>query len=141
MYLTAQKVVSQDEKEGINAFFHLHRTVKLPKPLSKLDVISVAESNTGELVEDKCDINPGGNRVKSYLDIVASDTIDEKSINEALDAFRKKISQDKMGPIVDIVGVIGLRFGAEIKLYQTLTREYLALRKKAMSLFRTVRSH
>jgi hypothetical protein len=135
MYLTAQCVLSQDGQTGINAFFHLHRPGKQPKPSSNSEVVFVAESNTGKLIKDHCDIKPGGNRVKSYLDIVATDTIDEKAINAALDKFQLEIVQDKMGPIISIVDGIGFRFNAETGLFKSLDDEFSALRKRAVFLF------
>jgi hypothetical protein len=140
MYLTAQKVVSQDGQIGINAFYHLHRAGKQPKLSNLSEIVSVAENDTGKLIADKCDIKPGGNRVKSFLDIVASDKIDEKSINTALEKFRDKIAEENIGPIVQIIGGVGLRFSAEIKLFKSFENEYVALKERAMSLFRHARS-
>jgi hypothetical protein len=141
MYLTAQRVVSKSGLKGINAFFHLHRNAKQPAPANHLDVVSVAERDTGKLIEDKCDVKPGGNRVKSYLDIVTSNEVDEKSLNAALDKFEKKIVPEKMGPIIDVFHGIGLRFNVELELYRTLSNEYAALRERAMTLLAHARGH
>lgn len=135
MYLTAQRVVSRDGRTGINVFFHLHKYSNPPKLINDSDVISVAESNTGELVKERCNITPGGNRVKSYLDIVASDEIDEQELITALNSFRSDIVEEKMGPILRIIGKVGLRFNAEFGLYDTIVDEYKELKEKALSLF------
>lgn len=134
MYLTAQKVVSDKEQAGINVFYHLHRLEKQPIVSSKLDVISVAESNAGELIKERCDINPGGNRVKSYLDIVAPNEIEVKQLGTALDEFRNDIISDNIGPIISIVRGIGFRFNADFGLYDTVIDEYDELKTRALSL-------
>ncbi len=136
MYITAQRVISEEGQQGINSFFHLHRPNKQPKPATPSDVVSVAESNTGKLIKDQVEIKPGGNRVRSYLDIVAPDTMDAKSIIAALDKFREDINQSRMGPIISIANRIGLRFSAEIEMYKILGDEYDALKNRVVALFR-----
>lgn len=136
MYITAQKVESQNGIIGINSFYHSHKGIPLPKTLSTRDVISVAESNTGTLIKDKCDVKPGGNKVKSYLDIVALDSIDEKKLIHVLNQFQDKIKSEDLGPIIDIIEGIGMRFTAELELHDNLIDEFTLLKKRALSLFR-----
>ncbi|MFH0919011.1 MAG: hypothetical protein V1913_01500 [Fibrobacterota bacterium] len=136
MYLTAQRVVSSDGQQGINAFFHLHRPHKQPKPTTPSEVVAVAENNTGKLIKDTLEVNPGGNRVKSYLDIVAPDTTDAKAIITALDKFRGEIDPARMGPIFSFNGGIGLRFNTEIEMHKVLNDEYDTLKDRVVVLFR-----
>lgn len=70
MYLAAQRVRSPAGQEGINAFFYVHGPHAWsgdPPP----EVLP--ENNPGELVAQRLQVPPPGNRVRSYLDIVAPD--------------------------------------------------------------------
>lgn len=70
MYLTAQRVVSPAGQEGINAFFYLHG------PRTWIDAPPAdvwPEHNPGELVAQHLSVSPPGNRVRSYLDLIAPD--------------------------------------------------------------------
>ena len=137
MYITAQRVISEEGQQGINTFYYLHRPNKQPKPATFSDVLSVDEGNTGKLIKDQVEVKPGGNRVKSYLDIVAPDTMDAKSIIAALEKFKKEINQSRMGPIISLANRIGLRFSAEIEMYKILGDEYDTLKDRAVALFRS----
>jgi hypothetical protein len=139
MYLTAQKVESPNGIIGINSFYHSHKGIPLPKTLSTREIISVAESNTGTLIKDKCDVKPGGNKVKSYLDVVALDSIDEKSLVSALTKFQNELKGKEIGPIIEIIDKIGFCFTAELPLYDNLDDEFTLLKKRALSLFRLVK--
>lgn len=68
MYLTAQRVLSPTGQEGINAFFYTHGPCTWagePPP----EVLP--ENDPGELVAQRLEVPPSGNRVRSYLDLVA----------------------------------------------------------------------
>lgn len=70
MYLVAQRVSSSAGQEGINAFFYTHGPcvwVGDPPPAV------LPENNPGELVTQRLTVPPPGNRVRSYLDLVAPD--------------------------------------------------------------------
>jgi hypothetical protein len=140
MYLTAQRVFSKDGQEGINSFYYLHRPHKQPKPTTPADLVSVAENNTGKLLVNVSlpEVKPGGNRVKSYLDIVAHDDVDEKALHIALNKFKTEIEETKMGPIFFFYGSIGFRFNTETSMYKILKDEYVTLENKALLLFRKV---
>ena len=116
----------------------MHRPHKQPKPTTPADVVSVAENNTGKLIDDISppEVKPGGNRVKSYLDIVAHDNVDEKVLRVALDKFGDEIEETKMGPIFFFHGGIGFRFNAEIGMNKILDDEYTTLKNRALTLFR-----
>lgn len=135
MYLTSQRVVSNDGRHaGINTFYHSHSSQKQPLLSNITDIVSVAEINTGRLVRSKCDVSPGGNRVRSYLDIVAADNINENSIKNALDSFRSEITHKQLPPIIEIINHIGIRFSAEFGLYEGIVNEYDQLVKRAIGL-------
>ncbi|OGJ92074.1 MAG: hypothetical protein A2268_05955 [Candidatus Raymondbacteria bacterium RifOxyA12_full_50_37] len=139
MYLTSQRVVSKDGQEGINSFFHLHRPHKQPKLKGPADITAVAEDNTGKLIKDNCEVEPGGNRVKSYLDIVAPDDAGEKQITAALDNLQGEIDQSKMWPITYLADGIGIRFNTDMELYKALEEEFSTLKASALALLRSAR--
>src|SRR5262249_32724333 len=91
-------------------------------------VSRVAEEAPGVLVEQAVVIPPGGNRVRSYLDVVAPDGTDPSSLRAALDVFERGLPVDAL-PLVRIVGgAIGVRLNADIGWWSTMTEEYRALR-------------
>lgn len=80
MYLTAQRVLAiASGDEGINAFHHRHPRSWIGPPPA-----GIPETNPGELVKREIDISPGGNRVRSYLDIIAPEETPWSDIREAL---------------------------------------------------------
>jgi hypothetical protein len=69
MYLAAQRVRAPSGREGINAFFYRHGRVWLGPPPPEV----LPEQDPGELVHTYIEVPPPGNRVRSYLDVVAPD--------------------------------------------------------------------
>ena len=66
MYTTAHRV-QRGESEGINRFLHLHgEDFCWPK-----DASSLPEAAPGEEKRAEVELLPGGNRVRSYLDVLA----------------------------------------------------------------------
>lgn len=110
MYITAHRAQSED-KEGINAFFHLHGLV--------LDWSSEAwripEVNPGRELLSSIEIEPGGNTVRSYLDIIAQDRCSSELIRDALSALRIELSIQP-NPVVYRYDQVILRFGVELCL-------------------------
>lgn len=83
MYLTAQRVLAvRSGQEGINAFHHRHAEQWLGAPPD-----DIPTSNPGELVNRETVVKPGGNRVRSYLDIIAPEDTPWSDIREALLSF------------------------------------------------------
>jgi hypothetical protein len=69
MYLTAQHVVSPTTRsEGVNSFLYRHGLVWDAAPPT-----DIPEQNPGSLVAQSISVPPPGNRIRSYLDIVAPD--------------------------------------------------------------------
>jgi hypothetical protein len=67
VYLTAHRVVSTTSGiEGVNAFYHVHGT-------GWTDLDSDPETAPGQLVRINRALPAGGNRVRSYLDVIAPD--------------------------------------------------------------------
>lgn len=68
MYLTAQRVTSgTGDADGINAFYHMHRDAWAGRDVKPEDA-------PGYLVTRRLAVDPGGNRIRSYLDVLAPDT-------------------------------------------------------------------
>jgi hypothetical protein len=84
VYLTAHHVVSPGKKrEGVNAFLYLHAG-QAWEHLSPADVPS---QNPGTLLAQSITVPPPGNRVRSYLDIVAPDEVRWEDVHVGLMEF------------------------------------------------------
>jgi hypothetical protein len=93
MYLTAHHVVSPaKQREGVNAFFYLHQG----QAWEHLSPFDVAERNPGTLVAQSISVAPPGNRVRSYLDIVAPDDVRWEEVHAALMEF---VGRCQSGPL------------------------------------------
>ena len=135
IYVTAHRVVTPDgHRSGINAFRHRHGGPSQPVPLTTESMLRIAENDPGELVADQCDLPPGGNHVRSYLDIVAADDIAPQAIDAALAAVRGRVVAGEVLPTLAVVERIGIRFGADFGLYDELATEYDALVERARAL-------
>ena len=134
MYLTAQRVVSHKNQSGINIFLHMHKDGKQPIMENISTITYVAEINTGDIVDENCELPPGGNRVKSYIDIVSSNDITQDIIENTIKMAKSKISSAEL-PFQQIIGSVGIRFGAEIGLYEIVSQEYDDLTNAAVILF------
>jgi len=85
MYLTAHRVVSPSTgAEGINAFHYLHGDYEWDGPPPPM---FLPETNPGTLFSSSVEVQPPGNRVRSFLDLVAQDgtrpAILERAVTEA----------------------------------------------------------
>lgn len=83
MFLAAQRVLAATGHEGINAFRYLHGGYTwygLPPP-------GIPDQNPGILLEQRIEIPPPGNAVRSYLDVVAPDEVFWPEIRPAFYTF------------------------------------------------------
>ncbi len=85
MYATAHRVISPGNQTGINAFLHTHdeeaaKSIDWQEP----DLEYITNQKPGKLVAESIGLTPGGNSVRSYLDIVCRDETDPKAIIDAL---------------------------------------------------------
>ncbi|MGK3993772.1 hypothetical protein [Sorangium sp. So ce1024] len=135
MYLTAQRVVSAaPPREGINAFLSLHgeeeaAAINWDSPRVEL----VAEELPGVLVYRDCDLRPGGNRVRSFLDVAVRDQADCARVQAALDEFRRRLASTAL-PFVDVIDGVGIRFSAEPSLEPGRLDEYGLLQNRILRL-------
>lgn len=122
MYATAHKVVRFDGSEGINSFLHLHGTdFEWPEDSSTLP-----EDNPGQLGKKEITIPPGGNRVRSYLDLLAPDGLHRDTIIETLKAFEQDLGE-RRNPTVFHLGTVTVRYGVEDELITMRKDEFILL--------------
>ena len=128
MYLTAQRVVRPKTQEtGINAFCHEHGRRSWVIPPSP-------DSDPGKLVGDRITIDPPvGNRVRSYVDLVAPDSTPSDLLRTA---FARFIVQAKLGPLPwsATSGPFLFRVGMDAALTKTWHAELMLLVDEAIQL-------
>jgi len=137
VYATAHRVV-RGEREGFHAFLHKHG-VHYVWPQ---DPWNLPERDPGELLWDNTSLPRHGNRVRSYLDVIAPDTISAREIDTALTALWAQLAAEEFGPkgahatgndrlpnpVVYQHGSVVLRFGVELGLEGTRALEMAQLR-------------
>ena len=112
MYVTAQHVLAPaSQREGVNAFLYLHGDIPWGEP-------PAPEDDPGELHSKLVSVDPPGNRVRSFLDIVAPDTMSPTRIRESFAQFLEA-SQGAPLPWSMRIGHCLIRFGVEGALEPT----------------------
>lgn len=136
MYVSACRVTSPRGQTGINAFLHLHGSVFVwPDDPSRLP-----ETNPGvELWNNGPAVPVGGNRVHSYLDILAADDTPADEIEQALTGLWLHLVADDLGssaphgqlpnPLVFRRDRVLLRFGVEPAAWPDRASEMADLRR------------
>jgi hypothetical protein len=71
---------------------------------------------------------------RNYIDIVAGNDITQDMIECAIRTAREKIDSAEL-PFQEIIGSVGIRFGAEIGLHEIVFQEYNDLTHAAVILF------
>lgn len=133
MYLTAHHVVSNEGHEGINAFAHLHGA-EFPSPaVDEATIELVADDFAGELADEDAELRPGGNAVRSYLDVVTPDHTDPAMIRRALGEFASSL-ETGMPPIRRVIEDVGIRLGMNLGLHSRRAQEFAALRERVLRL-------
>lgn len=128
MYLTAQRVRSHGGAEGINAFHYEHGLATW----QGLPPRGVPDENPGALVANTIVVPPPGNRVLSYLDIVAPDETPWSEIRPAFMAFVSE-AQHTPFPWHGINGRTFVRLGMERSLSEQWHREIAELYRAVQS--------
>jgi hypothetical protein len=128
MYLTAQRVRSSAGAEGINSFFYAHG----PNAWQGLPPQGIPDRNPGNLVAQSIVVPPPGNRVRSYLDVVAPD---ETPWSEIRPAFMAVVSEAQRRPFPwsGASGRVLFRLGMEQALAQLWQREIADLYRAAQA--------
>lgn len=100
MFLTAQRVRRPTTgEEGVNAFFYIHG----PTAWDGLPPDGIPEENPGTLAASRILVAPPGNRVRSYLDVVAPDETPWAEIRPAFITFVSEAQAGEM-PWSGVVG-------------------------------------
>ncbi len=134
MYVTAQRVRSRSSREGINAFLSLHQGQESPGiDWARPAVMTVAEQYPGTLVDSELDLTPGGNAVRSFLDVVAADGTGLERLRTALEAFGRELESAAL-PHMALLDGVGIRFHAESSLEDERVDEYRVLKTRLLRL-------
>ncbi len=111
MYLTAQRVVAPTTKaSGINAFLYRHGGRRWHVPPR-----DIPDREPGRLAKKKIAVEPPGNRVRSYLDIVAPDDVARDELRDRLMTFVRRM-QGRPFPWEAVEGPCLFRLGMDEEL-------------------------
>jgi hypothetical protein len=123
MYLTAQRVVQlQTAREGVNAYHYAHRA----RGWDAAPPDTLPEADPGVLVAEKLEIAPAGNRVRSYLDVVAPDDAPWPEVRAAFLSFVSEAASTPL-PWHGLAGRCLFRVGIEAGLSDQWAREVAEL--------------
>lgn len=119
---------------GINGFLHAHGPL-YPWPL---EAWRLPESDPGAQVWRQIELPPGGNRVRSYLDVVCPDDTPAAMVDEALTSLWLELIAEEAGPtaaqgafpnpVVYGHGQVVVRFGVELGMMPNRALELAELR-------------
>ena len=118
MYLTGQHVRASTGADGINAFHYSH----VGRTWEGLPPHGIPDEDPGALVAQTIVVPPPGNRVRSYLDIVAPDVTPWAEIRPAFMSFVAE-AQRRRFPWAGVVGRTYFRAGMEQALAANWQRE------------------
>jgi hypothetical protein len=123
MYLAAQRVVAPKSKQtGINAFLYAHGGRRWHVPPS-----DIPDRDPGRLERKSIVVKPPGNRVRSYLDIIAPDDLKAEELQRRLMAFLRRM-QGSPFPWEAVEGPCLFRIGMDAELAKAgWSREVAAL--------------
>ena len=138
MYITAHRVRSRRDEEGINSLRYAHSAEEAEQIDWKDDrvVLVVADEMNGQLVTQSYDVPPGGNRVLTYLDVAAPEGTKPEAIEQALSRFRQQL-ESELPPMQRNLAGIGIRFSTNIGLEAQRSEEFDALCTRVMLMART----
>jgi hypothetical protein len=130
MYVTAHRVVSPTSSvEGINSFLYMHG----PYTWQGLPPTDMPESNPGSLVAKQIAVPPPGNRVRSYLDVVAPDEAPWAEVRQSFIRFMAEAQRESF-PWKGVEGCCLFRIGLEVGLAAEWRREIAFLFRAAEAL-------
>ncbi len=131
MYLTAQRVVSPAGRQGINVFHYEHGGYvwEGAPPQGFLP----PERDPGILINQSVVVAPPGNRVRSFIDIVAPAGSPSASLQKAFDDFVRRAAPVQL-PTTQVVGCVWFRFGSERVLAPIWRQEARRLFVQAVAL-------
>jgi hypothetical protein len=127
MFLSAQRVLSRHGVSGVNAYAYRHP----PGTWSTADLSAL--ENTAVLFVQDIEVPPGGNAVRSYLDIFAPDGAGPAAIAAWIQRLRTGPERGEF-PIELREGDLALRFGLVFGLVSTWQRELTDLAARILLL-------
>lgn len=133
MYAVAQHVWSRRSgREGVNCCLYLHEGSRMD--WTSPDVWTAIDRHPGRFLEQRNDVDPpGGNEVRSYLDLVAPDDGAIEPIRQALDLVAIDVSAEG-GAVVRSAFGIGVRFDiCELRLRGHERAEFNRLKERLLS--------
>lgn len=141
MYLTAQRVRARDGAEGVNVFLHRHGAEPIPDfDWSRPDLPRIADFHPGEPVAQSTGRPPGGNTVRSYLDVVCAEGTPRHELDRALSEFEAELTRiDPLEPRQ--YGPVAVRLGLELGLAGQAGEELRRLREAALLVLDAPASH
>jgi hypothetical protein len=137
MYLTVQRVFAPHRGAGINGALYRHRSSRTQREWDPPDLRAVVSSNLGDQVASRVDVTPGGNAVRSFLDIVCPDDVEGAEIREALRRFAGDITDTRE---LRTYGPIAIEFCLALGNADRAV-EFVQLSSAAMALFDEQRLH
>jgi hypothetical protein len=127
MYVTAHHVVRPGTNvEGINAFCYRHGS----HLWAGLPPAGIPDENPGELAASSAPVRPGGNHVRSYLDIMMPDEVPWTEVRASFVAFLSE-AQRRDFPWEGVIGRCTFRVGLELDLASTWQHEVALLLQAA----------
>ena len=109
IYLTAHRVVSPHDMEGINAFSYVRGSSIWP---DAPPVPITVDTDPGELRHQRIELPPPGNRVRSFLDLVAPADVTRPEIAAAVETLSRRSAPQHL-PAEWVQGRLWVRFGAD----------------------------
>lgn len=128
MYLSAQRVRSSGGAEGVNAFHYLHGQYMW----QGLPPEGIPDQNPGTLVAQAIAVPPPGNRVHSFLDVVAPDDASWSEIRPAFIAFVSAAQRQPL-PWVGVFGRCLFRINMDRDAAQRWSHEIADLYRAAQA--------
>jgi len=135
VYVTAHHVVSQAGAAGINGFLHRHGA-DFPWPADTRAVALLPSEAPGDEVSrpGHVAVPPGGNSVRSYLDLLAPDGTDIAELLSALREAEATVEEQLDTEWVVARGAVVLVFGVEGSLASARRGEFKRLATEVESL-------
>jgi hypothetical protein len=132
--LTAHHVKARDGSAGVNAYFSRHSQAdELRIDWNRLDIAQIVDEIGGETLVQSIEVQPGGNSVLSYLDVVAPGNTDPGFIADSLRVFEYYVKEGRF-PAAMAMPRIGLRFGVISGLQRLAVAEFRRLRAHVLLL-------
>jgi len=133
VYATAQHVIAPSDAAGINGFLRLHGA-DFSWPADARLVALLPSETPGEEVSSHVALSPGGNAVRSYLDVLAPDGTDLAELLSTLREAEAAVEELLETEWVVARGAVVIVFGVEGSLASARRGEFKRLAMEVESL-------